>query len=877
MYIYMSIICDELNKKTARLKKQQQEINRNKLAMAYGLDPNKYDPKEVVDYLVSRHNVDRNALNSFMADPDSTVAGFAKKMESANKVNQAALDNAKSLSTKDGIKNFAEAIRKNSANLINKALKSIPDGVSNSTKAFMQQVTGTLDIQIGSTKDGNGVWAGHMTAREIKVNGEELLKNDEFLENAGKFTKTQLGNAANIAGFMRGMDVQSTIASDRKYIKDNMNTKPVLKNWLPALDLLEKANKSKAFRDFMDDYFSKLDVAAEYGEKNKILKNKHADYYHNAVDMEAFRNPWEEGIFSSRMSKTDFTKAKQYKSGNDFMLSGGSMPASMDFFDVSAAYWKQYGNAVNRIHMAEFLKENSKLGKDHDSKMTIVDSDGVQHLTVMRNFKDEKWEAPQAGNGNRYRNMGAFSHVLDGIYAHPDFYDWAQNAIGQWKAPNGIVMFAMKTNEMLKGITLSLGFGPISFHGMALAQKGLLAGRQAGVAGYWQIGTMQGEGASAMANHDAGVLNLINHGLTVETPDMLRQTVLSNKFDPETGDKRIYSKIADSITSLFNFQHENLFDKFAMPYKVGLALRMTKTEWFKNIADNKGHDHAFETVAKIMNDTMGGQNLQMMGRSKALQTLLRASMLAPDWQEGKFRRLFGVALAENPDVRKAYQGAVLTEVIALAVGHMAAQQAWWAMTGSKKGMDDMFLDWANGKLGIINLGTTKDGYAINARVAGSSIEDIRPVTGIIKAYHDAITGHTYEGTPSPFKELPDYQKVYKPAVKDVGHEAVNKLSPIARFMFDAMQHLPTARKGKPGQEPRPKDPSGYDYPYLPIAVQAAVKAACGGYGKSTEDREKYTALALISSMSGFPIESVKESSGDKGRKTEKPKKLSYLR
>lgn len=865
----MSILCDQLRKILNDRKREQQEINAARAIKDLGLDTSKFSasrPKDIIDHMVNNLGLDKDTVMAEMNNPNTKEGRFAK-MQANEKLADKAMSVAAKLQQPGGVRDAWDTVRARVKEFAEKAINTMPQALSAQAKAFAKKIVSLRSsVDCGTDANGNKVYAGANTYHEIVGEIENLAKTVGM-----KFG--DLDKGLNMLGYMRGMDIPSTIASARKTIESKIKDNPILKNVIPLLDQAEAAYKHQEVRDYMDKYFNKLDIIAKTLKDSGALKDHKLEdgtvikadldnYYHNNVAMEHYRDPWEKLFYGDSFNMSNVAESKKYKNGLEYMLSGKGLPASFNFTDNAGQYHKNVASSLRIRTIGEIMRGDAGMDAGSADKMTITGMGGKQEALFVTRPVVGEWEVPKTAKGEAYRNMsGINDQFFHDIYVHPEMYEWLNQSFGRAPKINGAFLAFKRTQDMFKQVLLSAGRGIFSYHGMSLARKAMEAGGTMGVEGWWQLKSIQGEGLSAVANHDADFLRLQEHGMTIHTTDMLRNPLMTSQFDLKTGNKTVTATLADMVNQYSNWQHKELFGKVQLGIKVGLAKRAIQTPWFKEMVDRNGPDAAYETLAKIMNDAMGGQNLELMGRNKGIQSIVSSLFLAPDWQESKFRRLLGTVMADTPELRRAYQLQMGAELIAVTMATVVGQTVWGEISGNRRDIDQIARDMMEGKIGMLHIGKSSDGKDIWLRGFGSEIEDIKPPLKIVKAYYEAITGHDYEGRKSDYAKLSAIQKFYRPAVEEIMSEGRNKLAPLTKYMVDAMN-----------REKQSGKPSAFDFPLLPIAIQQNIYAARGGFGLTEDERAKYMALTLATSWLGTPLETSKEK---KGKKVAKP--LSFFK
>lgn len=845
----MSDICDELRKKWLANKEEQRKINRDRLARAFGLDKEKFTPETIVDYMVNNFGANRQAMEAELNLATSTEEGSIAVKDLSEKVANRAMQNIQTEQGQSTTSRWRKAMNRFNE-LVNDAVNNRVPGMNSTLDAFTKTMAHSIQqVQIGKLKDGSAVFAGGNVGVQIKLDIEALQKSKEFAEASGNLSLDQTNMAMTMMGYMRGKEVPSTISRIRKSLESKMEASPWKKHWIPALDAAERAYASQEFRDYASKYFEKLDSARSAGidlgifsskplDSGEILPATKQDYYHNLVTIEQFRDPIE-GVKSSH---SDFTESKKYKDGVDFVIDGKIMPPSINFTEVASSYWKNFARAA-RIRMgADLLRENAKA--TGSERMVLEDAKGeLSNAVFVRDYTQKDWKVPSDVFGNPYKNMESINALYSGIYVHPKLYKWLDAVIGKSPELGGFTSFLSRTNDMWRTAVLSFGYGKYSVHGMSLAQKTAFTGKAIGIENWWGLNSMQGIGLSAISENHPVFLRMIEGGLTLHPYDVSRGFT-QPKFDAQ-GNLSFTSQFFGMLHKFTNFQHSELFQKWHAGLKVGLGIQATKTPWFKDMANRNGYEQAYKDLAKILNDTLGGQNLELMGRSKGMQLIMRSVLLAPDWQESKFRRIFGSVSSKNPEIRKVMMASIAWEAVMLGLTHIATQQFSDAMTGQQHTMDDILHEWAHGNLGIIKIGKTSDGKRdIKARLSVTGIEDNRPLMHMLNAYWGAWTGKDFTGEESEFGKMEWYKRANPlyPAKDILAQEVLFKSSPMLHSFLETMG-------AKPGKE----SPTAF-VSFLPIPVQQEFLVQMGMYGDTDEEKLKWGSALMLSAFTGTPLE-----------------------
>jgi hypothetical protein len=816
----------------------------NSGAIAYKFNLKVHSPEDVQDTLVHKYGIDKEGLNTTMASAKGHPEDDVDVLEASEKVADAALENLKQAQPskeapvgKEWIAQGWDYIRTKLRDMVDLAVNSIPKGANEN---LLKQLRTTANeknyIEVG---EGSGVFVGAMEGRSSEAKVEELYKKIKQ-SNPNVIGAKEFREGLLMRAFMRGKDVESEIRSARQYISENIDAKPILKQVSRLLDITESMYKLPGVEDFIQEDYKSLDVIKNhFGFEN-------SDYYHNIIAMKDHKDGWDKLFFGDTLNISNFGEAKKYDSGLEAMLKGGIMPASTDYNLIKSSYLKSVANALRFKKMSEDIKKNSLLPNSSEEKMMIsTHADRADPAFVVKDFKsDAKFERPQDINGHYYKDMGNLRNDFEGIYAHPDVYRWHE-AVFRQPHPNGVVKAFLRGNGLAKSVVLS---GGIMYHGGALGRKALYLGSTHGIDNFWRLDTIVGEGLSTAAKgKDFPILlDLVRNNFSLDQHDLLRNAALTRNYNMKTGELTTVSKLSEGIEKFTGWSHRLLFQKWQPGIKIGVAVRLVKSDWFANLVKEKGGDRdaALQVVSKICNDTFGGQNLEAIGRSRLAQTFLQACLLAPDWQESKMKRLFGTVLAQDSSVRKSFQMALMAEAATVIFSKVVLQQVYSATTGDERTLTQMFDDIMNRKIASIYIGKNPDGTEKHLHFGGSENQDFGPVIAIMKGLYETGTGEDLLGLP-----------------RELGIEARHKLAPLTKMVADLSEKKKITKKG----------PSQFDYPVLPIGVQDPLFVLRGGTGEKTEDAAATQAgINFISQAAGTPIQSyaVKKEKGKPKKKIE---------
>lgn len=849
------MICDDFNKKLAALNAKQAEINKQRLTRELGIKDKDFTPQTLVDHLVNNEGFDRKMLEAFMSASTTTPEGKDAVRQATSRVMDQGLEMAKDLSEgdlKEKMVDAADNVRTGVREGLVRSLNTRPKNVNEASNGFMNFIGGEAQmLPIGKTASGNTAYVGRGEAAAWQRRVDSVFK--ETRQELGGISKIAFNESLQlIGGGRRGKDLEGDLEPYFKRIDERIAAKPILKDFKAKLQVAKDVYANPKVKQFINEYSEYLDAVGTTLSEEKIA-DKREGYWHNVVALEQKYADWYDRTLNGpRVNTSDFRESKKYDSLIDMIIDSPVMPATLNFSEIAGRYISNAGRAVTLRQVREKMVDNINLDDKADGRMMIKTPDGDYPMVAMRTSKGKYPELP---GGETYKNLGHINEAWDGIFVHPDFYPWMNSNFGEFRKLGGIARMAINTGQILKNFTLGIGFGEFSAHGFSLSKKYMsLSASQFGKlnVGEWiNPWGAASRGISKLVNHNANVRKAIQIGqMTVKQVDMLhiaamKEVTLLNLLSGAEGlamkalskmgitPEDMLHPISDGLAKYSNWQHERLFNKFQLGLKCDLADRIAQTPWFEAMATKHGEDHAFQQLGKMLNDHFGGQNLEMIGRSKGLQMIMRAGLLAPDWLESKFNRIARIGLSDSPEIRKAYASSVLHYLAALGILHVVVQQVMDSVTGEKRTMEQMFKDWGNGDLGVIKVGKTKDGkHEIVSRIDFAGTEDWRPIAKLFRAMMDSVE-----------------QKSPVPALGEAAHEASYKLSPLARIPLDMMQAKKDLDKyGK-------RKPSSFDYPGLPIPVQQAIYSLRGGYGSTDEEKAKAVAEILAAVPLGVSVES----------------------
>lgn len=877
-----------------KLNKERERYKAAETAFFHGKSPemfNHFQRKGDIEAMIARlvnEGKDENVIREQMR----AGVGLRAKMEMQDKISayeHQGFENAVKMSgaadRAGAIKSAWETVRKKLDDSINKALNTLPAGLDAKAKNFITGHVGRkFDFVIGTDANGVPISIGANDRGKFMSSIGELVKNDEFIKSTGGMTakqadkamlawcaarQTSKGNWASLPSIVREM---------RDAAKKNVAMGPsggkmhtqYLETWAT---LLESAGKSAQFRKMADEYFKKLDFIGDRLVGAGILSEKIPDYFHNVVSVAEHGDPWDDIAEGFRHNLSDYRKRKKWNT-LDYLKEGGVM-ASDSFVEMAGYYSKNTANALRMKMFASNLRAEAERKMDDPGRMKIKESADVESPLVVQSNGREDWKPPEDGSGNAYRSIGSIKDAWKGMYVHPQFYDWLAANYREAPTPKGFMRTAVRLSQLFKSNLLVAGYGPVSFHGLSLTQKAGWANYAASdkkglgsfVKSFWDLRSINSEGLQAAARNDATYLKLVEAGLAMHQGDALLAPIMAQQFNSR-GKRTVFgseSIIAEKAATLAeywakytNWSHDQLFTKWFTGLKIGLGMKMTQTQWFEKMVAEKGLDEAYRTVAKVLNDSMGGQNLELMGRGRVTQQILQFSLLAPDWQESKYRRLFGSTLSQDPDIRKQYSVALTAELLSVALTTWVMQNVFDEMAKQVNpnhksvSAEQMMANWLNGHFGSIHLGKTDKGRDIWAKGFGSVSEDYSPLFKVFRDYAESISGQKVESMlgikPPEESEMAKYSplsRIYKPLTEEAATVIRNRASPALRPIVGGAF--------KPSREP-----SQFDAAILPLPIwaQQAAFGVRGGFGDTPRSTESWinAAWSALAGYFGIPIE-----------------------
>lgn len=860
----MSAYCDEFYKKIAEQTEKLRAINARGFARQMEL-PEGTKAEDIEDILVGKHGLPRSLARTILNNSPGFDPDAEKIADASNKMANTALENAKSIAeqmkTPEGRQALGSSMRQMARDVISWSFNHIPKGANQPFWGALREfASGKNALKVGTKANGEDVYAGEIYGKILAGEVKDLWKKTSKAD----MNHEQFRQALRMIAQTRGSDARKSIEATKAKVEANVKDGKFLetKNTLPAYDLALKIVDKPEIKKFIQDKYDDLDVFQKGLIEHRVLRAGVDDegnpvpagrknYYPNTVFLKQYQDPFESMMEGDKISRSNFKKQKVYDNGLQ-AIENGVMPATLDFVDELSAYARNSGNALRHAHLAEVLRSNAVMPMENGKKFIISEgSDDFKPAVVTNEGQEKGWEVPKTADGSTYKDLGNIDNAgqYRGIYAHPEFYSWLEANLRVPKV-KGVFKTFLRATQMVKGITF---FTPGLYHAGSLGRKAIYAGAGAKIQGFWNPFSMQGEGLAAIANKHPSIFKWFGGGFMLHQHDFMRQTFGNREYNMKTGDLTYTSKFNDFIDKYTNWGHDWLFEKWQLGVKMGFALRLERTEAFQNMVRDHGEDYAYAHYSEMLNNTFGGQNLEMMGRSKVMQSVLQAFFLAPDWQEAKFRRLFGTVVSADPEIRKSYQGAMAMEVACMVMGHLAFQQVMGAVTGHQRTMAQTEDDILSGDLGLVHIGKTPDGKKdIVVRLFASEMEETRPFLHIAKGYFDALTGKGPETIA---------ERVYKPLLGNIGKEVRNRAAPLTKFALDLGNKAAN----------KPKGPSPFDLPFLPISMQQAIFAARGGYGQTEEQREKMAIATLLASYAGVPVET--KSPTKEPKKEKRPLKL----
>lgn len=858
--------CKEIGDRIRKYEEDRKRRNAELLASKIGSKSSK--AQDVKDEAINKYGLDKEAveegLNNVPGDAESEAVSRKVNEEIANE----ALAESKQAENPDGtlvkgwLQGKAEALRKFVSDAFGRASSVFPKDANEDLKKIGQEFgaqKGALTVMFG---DKIAI-VGDAAAVTLKRRFEETF---ESIKDRVSLGKQQIDEGMWALAHTRDEAHPTLTKEGYKQVRDELQKvinanigNEGMKVPLTQLDLKLKmadaAIEHPELINLINDHFESLTTIGEAAHAKGLMASTRAkSYIHNTVDIILkYRDPadWLEGPKSNR---TNMNKAKKYDNGLKAMSEGGVMPTFNSFTDEAATYLKSAANGFRRANFLEKAKD------PYSNMMVETAADAADRAFITRDRKsDEKWETPKDSNGIDYRDLGGImGDKWDGVYAHPQVERWLSLATKVPEPPGGIVKFALRANGLLNK-TVLLGF-PF-MHGGAFTLKGTLLGATSKVEGWANPYSVYSEGLAAASgkNLDNHVLylELVQNGMGLKTHDLIRNPLMTRKFDEGTGLQTQASSIAEKVDHFTNFEGSFLFGKWHLGQKTGMGIRLMKSDWFTNLVKQKGGDRdaAVKVVAEILNDTFGGRNMEMIGRHPTVQLFMQASLLAPDWQESKMRRLFGTTFNDDPAIRKSYQAALTAEMAVGAIATVAAQQIVAATLGHQRSLEEMWGDWKHGRFGAVYIGKNATGKEEFVMLNPAMNQDARIFSMLLKGLEGTLKGNLEAGP------------------RELALEASKKLGVGPRVFSDlAFRKQKSAGAG----------PSEFDRPFsfLPADIQEPISAARGVFGDKGAEAKAVSGLKRFGAQAvGLPIQTatpLKKTQADEAKEDKKRQKAGWL-
>lgn len=879
--------CQEIARKRAKLREQMRAANARILARHLDPDMNIKDASDV-NLFVNKMKADGWHADAIEAALNETRSDPKKVMETLNKVNTVyneGIQNAKDASQdrQSFLKTAWTKVRESIERGINRALNTMPEGLNNSMHAFLTDHVASKYVYDLGVKDakGNPITVGANDRSIYFAQVEQLAKN--ISKETGGFSRAQVDRALRLWGELRyrtrgnWSNLEPQLERLRSEVENNLRMGEqggrLHTSYLKAdADLLSRASKAKEFRDYADAYQKKLDAIQDALVEHGLIEKGREGYWHNIIAVSKYAEPWDALAEGLQTSISNMTKHKVYSDPMEYLVKGG-VAGSQSFIDLAGSYSKNVANAMRMTRFTETIRLDSKRDSFHPDRFKIQETADSQVPVFVQGSPAEGWKPPETFDGKAYENLGNVNLKWSGIYVHPKIYDWMAANYRSIGKTGGFMAALERGNRVFKTAILSSGYGPFSFHGMSLSLKTALADYASGaskspgslVGAFFRLPSIYSEGMNLAATNHPIFLKLIEAGVTTHQYDALIEPILKQHFNVR-GKRAVggstkpgaetLATLGDAFTKWTNWSHDQLFAKWYVGLKFGLGKRMVESTWFEKMAAEKGEQKAMETVAKILNDSLGGQNLEMMGRGKTTQRILQFSLLAPDWQESKYRRIFGSFASSNPDVRNQYRAALAAEFLTVALTQWVAQNVWDAVASSEnpkhkpRTLEDVQRDMIEGHFATIYLGKNDVGQDVRLKFSGTVAEDFNPQFKTLNHFFEAIGLYgrdskgrllTAEKKPSVFNQYSPFTRYIRPLPDEVLTTIRNRASPMLRPISQSAF--------KPS-----KHPSQFDAAFLPlpIFIQQLAFGLRGGMGEEDEFIKAASSAAIA--FAGMPVE-----------------------
>ncbi len=767
-------ICDDIYKKIAEHEAAIRKLNSDAIKFHKDIKEGK-TPDDVEDILVHRDGNTPDLADAKLNLAQGHEADDAQMLKVDNDImntaeafqKEAQHPDAKEVDNKF-LQGKALTFRGKLVDALERSFNYLPRGMNDKLAGALRQMASFRDML--EVKPGSKVFAGRN--KKFLISGEvDNLRESSGTDLSNKDFKTGLEFMARAP--KRGEDlsasikeakskIDSMVSEGKTMIKDTTS----LVNLKKKLSLVESIKDLPGVRDYITKTYKEMDVAREAafpGEKGKD------NYYHNHIITEPFMDIWDSLAMGDKKSRGSIFERKVFDNGWDAEFAGFK-PASEDFVETNGTYWSSLANKLRKQKMADEFRANAELTDAHPDKMQIqTHADRAEPAFAVKPEDAKNWEIPTTADGEKYREMDNLGPDFSGILVHPEVYTWQKKVFDSIK-PTGPTAVILKGMKMWKTLVLS---GSSIIHGSSLAKKyGYLAaslGLKDGVnTVFHPLSTIRDALSTLDVNSpEYGTnLKLFQNGLSLETYDMARNSAFSRRYNLKTGEQTVLSSITEKISDFTNWQHKLLFEKFRTGLKLDIAQKTLKSDYFKDLVSkhNGDSDAAMREVTTMINDHFGGQNLEMIGRSKMVQSFMQAMLLSPEWTEAKFKRTYGAFVHPSDAIRRSYQISLAVEMGTFLMLKVAAQQLYSSYNNDPRSIKQMTDDILNRKLASIYVGKSADGKKENFVTIGmSENQDLGLLLPLFKGLYD--TGHNGDITAIPNQMLQEVAHKLSPPVK----------------------------------------------------------------------------------------------------------------
>ncbi len=663
------------------------------------------------------------------------------------------------------------------------------------------------------------------------LEGEWKPVFDEFSKNNPSIKAKEASEGLKTLMDARGEDVPSYFAKTRKEIESRIGDKPILKQLLRKLDIAEQLHSDKGVRDFTDRYGERLDAYADKAIEYGILKpeSKRVSFMHNSIAMlEDHMNAFEKALYGEKFTFSDTRAAKKFDNGIEAELNGHK-PASDDFFDHAGAYWDSAANAT-RFHEFDASIRADAARKD-PQLMIETSRDSAEPAYILKDEKNSQWKKPEG-----YKDLSKMGSQYAGMYAHPEAFRWMKAVLESPNKPSDFGLAYIRFNQLTKRSVLGLVSG---YHLMSLAKKSIYLTARMGTSSILSpVGTpMRGLEAIRGGKGFDVLMEAMQQGFVFGQHDIWENPAFTKKYNVQ-GDQTTLSSLSENIRKFTSWPTEFVFDKARTGMKTGMLLDIAQSKWFENIEAKEGRDVALRNTSDILNLHFGGHNLEAIGRSRPFQTVLQGLLLAPDWTESKVKRLFGAAIAKDPNLRKALFWSLTAEAVSVAMFKVVLQGVSDRINSTKGNTWDNWVDDVfHRRFGTIDLGREKGAGSKDLRwdFGGSENQDIETGRLFVKLLWGMEQSIQHNDT--------DYLQKAWDAIKK---ESLYRASPLANIAAGSGPAYASRKEGKTLLESVEK--------FMPIAGSEIIEAYRGKFGGSTsEERLAQAAKTGALSVIGLPL------------------------